>query len=151
MAVSILRYGISVWGTAYETCLTPLQLTQNYIMKTILNKTSTYPTNLLYNEITNKLNIKGLYIVAILQYTHSTQCIRKRIEHGYDTRANIDKKLMLPKCKKAITQRYIDFLGPKLYNVLPPEIKNDTVNYKFRKKTVAHVAENFRLFVELMD
>ena len=61
VAESIIRYGISVWGAAYNTTLQSLQITQNYILRTIFNKKSRDSCRNIFieNEI---LYVKGLYM-----------------------------------------------------------------------------------------
>lgn len=140
---SLLRYGIACWGAAYDTTLKHLQVTQNFIIKTLLKKNNLYSTELLYNEHTNVFNIKGLYILIALQYTYLNESKYNHVDHHYSTRPKVSKHLVCTRASKNVTQRYIEYYGPRLYNHLPINLRNIRPYVKFKKKLKPYIINNF--------
>ena len=114
---SLLRYGIIVSGGLYNNALQPLNIAQNYILKVIFKKEKIYSTNLLYSaEIPN---VRSLYILSISVFVHKNVNLKNYVNHSYQTRSNINKHLIIPNSTTNINLRFISYLAPKIYNVLP--------------------------------
>lgn len=146
---SILRYGITSWGLLYKTSLQPLQTTQNYILKTILNKDMRYSTELIYNN-NSILDIRGLCILSILMYIQKNKQIEP-IQHNHETRAKNRKDLMLPKLNKGISQRCVDYIGVKLYNKLPPEIRDINKFKKYKIQVKSFILKEIKMLKTILD
>lgn len=146
---SILNYGISIWGGVYESNLKALQISQNKILKILFKLHFRFPTNEIY--LLNKiLNVRNLYVVSCLKAMHYYfPHLRKFLDHHYLTRANLDRQLKTPKCYNDISQRFVTFFGPKLYNNVPPNIKQMNKK-KFCKIIKSYILEHPDIFMRLL-
>lgn len=134
---SILRYCIVVWGGAYKNSVHSLEVTQNTVLKILFNKPRLFPTNELY-ECHRLMNLRNLYCLCSLLFLFKVEYIFPILAHGYSTRCNISKNLIMPLYHKNINQRFLLFLLPKMYNLLPTELRDcmkDRKVYKRRLKT----------------
>jgi Reverse transcriptase (RNA-dependent DNA polymerase) len=132
---SILQYGITGWGGAYDSHIKRLNTIQNKILKIILKKDVLYSTELLYSE-TEVLQVRKLYAKFLIKHTHNnTNSKDKAITdtRPINTRSKSSKNLDLIRVKKGITQRHGLYLGPKLYNSLPLKIRNSKSPKLFNK------------------
>lgn len=132
MIESVLRYGIVVWGCVYPTTLYPLQIAQNYILRTMYNKENTFSTKLLYSE-SRILDVRDLYIMNSLIFIHSNPALRNYPEHLHVTRTQTHLSAALPRCGRVVEQRSIHYLGIKMYNSIPMEIRSSYCVHRFRR------------------
>lgn len=140
LVASIINYCIVAWGGLFKNSLNNLQVTQNSILKIILNKSRLYNTTLLYNEA-KALNIKNAYSYhSLLWYYKARNSVY--ISHDYPTRSVINKHLIIPLYKKTHTQRFIFYYGPKLYNILPLNIKNIQKLNKYKIEIKKFIFDN---------
>lgn len=142
---SLLRYGILVWGGLYNNALYKLNTVQKFILKIIYKKNKTYSTKLLFSEETP--NIRTLYMITICVYIHIRNSLREHIDHSYDTRSKLNKKLKIPLNHKNINLKYINYLAPKIYNLLPNVMKEIKNKKKFKKECNKYIFSNFDRFV----
>lgn len=144
---SILRYGILIWGGMYTSNIKPLQIVQNYIVKIILNKPRLYSTSLLYT--TEISDIRSLYILEVCNFIHSTPKIKNNIvRHNYQTRMLTNQMLNIPPSKKSINQRFVSYLGPKLFNMIPHDVRNIPNRKKFNLLLKAYLFIKKTMFME---
>lgn len=115
-----MSYGNVAWGGTTNNHLKTLEISQRWILKIIYGRNYTYPTNLLFIE-SDVLDVRQLLCYSALIKHHT---IKKFINttHEYHLRYQ-DKFSQIPKVDKTITQRSFYFLGPKLYSMLPPDLK----------------------------
>ena len=57
----------------------------------------------------------------------------KRLDHQKDTRGN-KSNLVVPRIRTETTRKAISYQSVKIYNRLPPELKNENSIVKFKKK-----------------
>lgn len=124
---SIIRYGIVVWGGLCDNALRQLCITQNYILRVIFFKDRLYSTNLLYSD--DILNIREIYYLSNCIFCFKLQNKKDLVNHRYQTRSNVNKMMMVPFKKYNANQRFTTVLAPKIYNILPLEIRAIN-NYK---------------------
>lgn len=146
---SILQYGISVWGGAYESTMKQLKTAQNSIIKVMYKKQRLYPTNLLYTE-TDLCNIRTLYILAICTHINKNVNLENHIKHKYETRNKKNSNLELPVVNRNINLRSINYFAPKIYNTLPLNIKKIKNKKKYRQECLAFIKNNYEKFSELL-
>ena len=127
---SIINYGISTWGGTYDTTIDPLKKVQNKILKIILKKDSRYHTKYLYNDM-NVLPIKKLFYKPSVIYIIKNNLTFKT-EHGHNTRQIYIK---VPTMHIKLTQSTYLYIGPKIFNILPIEIKHSN-SFKILKKII---------------
>lgn len=128
---SVLRYGICGWGGVYKTTLAPLNVTQNAILKIILNKSFYYPTSQLYKE-TGLCTVRQLFIISAVRNVYS-QKQTIQINHNYSTRAKINQQLQTSKAHKTIGQRTETYVAPRFFNLLPGWLQNKPSLYSFTR------------------
>ena len=127
---SILRYGILVWGGLYNNALYKLNIIQKYILKVIFNKNKLYPSQLLFNQ--NIRSIRSMYVSAVCVYIYQHPGLQSLIDHNYNTRIRLGRNMQVPISNNNLNLRYINYIGPKVYNLLPWEVRNCTNLRKFK-------------------
>lgn len=128
---SILQYGIAGWGGSTNHKLKQIFVAQKTILKIMYNKPKTYPTEELFSE-TKIFNIRKLYTKAVLINifkNNSKEFITT------NTRQATEINIKVPKAKKTKFKQHLLYLGPKLHNALPTEIKL-TKNHMIFKKSI---------------
>lgn len=129
---SVIRYCIVIWGGLYNNVLKILQVTQNSILKIILKKKKLYSSTQLYVEA-DVLNIKNLFTYHCL--VHMFDKKTSPAYPSYMTRFTENMSVGIPLVRKSHTQRFVFYVGPKLFNILPLHIKNLKFNkYKIEIK-----------------
>lgn len=141
---SLMGYGVVVWGGLYKNSLKPLNVAQNYILKVILRKEKRFPTNQLYSE--EVLPVRAMYCLRICSLVHKSIQSKLPIDHIHDTRRKIDRMLPLPQNKTSKKLRSFLYLSPKIYNLLPLNIRNLPSLKLFNKACRVYVFGNFELF-----
>lgn len=120
---SVISYGIIIWGGTYNIHVHPLLLTQKYILKVMLSKRRMYPTDLLFAE-SKVFDIRLLYVYNVAKYMYRRPSLRQYVCHTHNTRHISRNTLKIPKALKTSFQKFISSTGPKIYNLLPVNIRN---------------------------
>ena len=144
---SIIRYGIIVWGALYDKALHPLNVIQNYILKIIFKKNRLFSTKQLYSE--NKvLNTRLIYFHSTLIHFYKNPQLRLTLNHDHNTRHR--KNLTTPRLHTSASQRFVNYIAPKIFNMLPSVVKT-IKNYKqFSKSCKKYLIENYDLFMSVI-
>lgn len=153
LVASITGYCVIVWGGLFKNALKNLQVTQNSILKIILNKPRLYNSTLLYKDA-NVFNIKNTYAYHSLLWTFKSNNIyssQNYSTHTYLTRSVQNKHIAVPMYKKTHTQRFIFYYGPKLYNVLPLSLKNITKINRYKKEIKKFISENQEIIDNILN
>ena len=138
---SVIRYGIVVWGGLYKTSLYPLNIVQNSILKIIYKKTRLYHTSLLYSE--SVLDARCLYILCVSKFMARVND-KKYISHKYQTRQKNLENLMLPVSMNTMNLKSIAYMGPKIFNCIPTNIRKLNFRCKnFNKKCAEYIFRNY--------
>lgn len=149
LAESQLRYGIIAWGGAYNCHIKNLEIVQKWILKIIHKKEINYPTDALY-KLANVLDIRQLYCYTIILKQKNNKC-KQMIDHSYKTRYK-EASIKIPKVNKTITQRSFTYLGPRVYNETPTEIKNINSMQLFKNRLKKWLLNLNRLYThQLID
>lgn len=147
----MLRYGIVVWGGLYNNSLKQLQVVQNTLLKIIYKKDRFHPTDLLYSGGNcSNCNIRTLYILSVCSYVHKNDTLKINITHEYSTRIKNNLHIQIPNSYKTANLRFINYLGPKFYNLLPLNIKQIKIHKKFYNICKGYITENYNAFIHLM-
>lgn len=146
---SLLRYGIIVWGGTYKTNLHSLRVIQNYLLKVIYRKSRLFPTKLLYND--EICDITSLYIQSVCAFVHKNKYLKHYIEHIYETRNRTNKHLVIPVNHKQVNLKFLDYLAPKFYNLLPCGVRSITGMNSFNKKSKEYIFENYETFARILQ
>ena len=115
---SILGYCISVWGATFKSILSPLVVTQKYVLKVMLHKKRRYPTEVLFREA-RILRVNQLYVKSVIRLLTRKSNYLHKIEHNKNTRNIAVNNVACPRAKSTKYQRYLLYTAPKLFNMLP--------------------------------
>jgi len=137
---SILKYCIVVWGGLYDEHLRVLEVTQKYIIKVMMKKKRSYPSGQLFIE-SEIFEIRTLYAYSCMVFIHENKQ-NEKVEHYYNTRTRSNKNLKIPIHRLTCCQRFVNFFGNKMYNMVSQEIR-DIKNIKtFKRKLKLFVRQN---------
>lgn len=146
---SVLRYCITIWGGMFGNVLNSVQVIQNTIIKIIYKKSKLSDTQKLYVE-SNLLNVRSLYATNCLFWMYTNKSTFYMTKSN-NTRSMQNLHVYVPMFKKAHTQRTIFYFGPKLYNVLPLVLKNNTHFKKYKELIKQFVIENNFLIMTILQ
>lgn len=141
---SLIRYGLVAWGGLYQNSLTPLNVVQNYILKIIYRRNKRFSSALLYSETI--LDVRSLFALSTCSFIHKNSKLKIPVNHIYNTRNNLNKHLVIPVNNTSKNLRSLTYLGPKLYNLLPLEIRSLPSLKKFNIKCKLYIAQNIDKF-----
>lgn len=128
---SAIEYGSCSYGRADPTLLKKLKTTQNMLLKIIYNKNMRFSTKNLYKEL-EILNVDKLFQKNICSYVHKNRfSLLKTKETTYNLRK---VNLVVPHCRTKKGQKVVEYLGIKLYETIPEEIKQIQELKLFRSK-----------------
>jgi len=125
LAESTLRYGITTWGHSCKTNLNNVQLVQNALVKLLVKKnifSQRRNISLLYQNLT-LLPVQALLWYRILTQHISDSEYKRKVEHEHNTRFTKNDGMLVPKYNNKYGQRTLEYNVPKLFNMLPSNIK----------------------------
>lgn len=143
---SLLTYGITVWGGLYKNSLHQLEVIQKYILKIIFKKGRRYPTQLLFGD--DILCVRSLYVHNICTFIYKRN-LKNYIDHSYPTRANVARHLTVPNSNSNINMRFLNYLGPRIYNLLPGALRAIHNYRKFFTDCKIYISRNLHKFMSL--
>lgn len=117
-----LCYGIVGWGGINDCYLQNLNILQKWILKIIYGKNKTFSSEQLFKE-SGIFDIRQLFCLNILTNIFKNKIDIKQIKHNYSTRQK-QNKCHHPRSSKTVGQRNITYLAPRIYDLLPTELKN---------------------------
>lgn len=129
---SHLSYGIIAWGGLTNVYFKKLEVMQKWILKIIFKKGYLYPTNQLYEEC-RLLDVRQLYCQSLLINQYKQRNFNPSISHRHDTRYR-QHSFVLHMANKTIGQRSHTYIGPKIFNLLPAEIKSICTIKRFKSE-----------------
>lgn len=141
---SLIRYGIVVWGGLYNTALKPLNTVQNYILKVIYRKNRRYSTKMLYTcEV---FDTRSIYVLEICSFVFKNRELYMYISHVYSTRGRDNKHLQIPNSHSNKNLRFINYLAPKILNIIPLDIRNIAKHNMYKKECRRYIFNNQEKF-----
>lgn len=145
---SLLSYGILGWGGVNDCFLNELHILQKWILKIMYHKKLSFPTEALYNESQIK-DIRQIYFQKILLFVHLGKIKLSTHEHCYNTRRN--DSIFHPRSNKTIGQRTARYLAPRIYSLLPLEIKNIKQHSTFKRELKKWIITKRHIFINLIN
>ena len=140
----LFRYGLLVWGGAYNIHLEPLKIIQNYIVRVMLQKPARYSSSLLYCD--DICDIKRLFIISNCNFIYKNIIKVDMIYHKYRTRSISEQHLNIPRGKTNVYQRSVSCMVPRIYNLIPKNIRTITNFKKFKMSCKKFILDNIALF-----
>jgi len=119
---SLLTYGIVGWGSAYENSLKSLEVAQKRILKIVFGLDVHFPSHLLFTQ-SNILNIRNLYYKTSLIQSIKNNVLKDNNSIIYQTRFRYNQNLILSRMNREIGKRSFLYVGQKVFNMLPQELK----------------------------
>ena len=146
-----LLYGLPLWGCTFGSYLKKLRSLQKAIR--IISNTSRRSSITKQYHNLGILKIIDLYTyeVAKLMHQHTMQklphCFTSFFTkisdiHTKNTKSNSKTNFYLPKYSTTRCQKSIRFQGPKIWNSLSPEIRNQ-LYFKFKNNLKKHLLEKY--------
>lgn len=129
---SHLSYGILGWGAAYDCHLNRLKIIQKSFLKIILRKSRTYSSEWTYKEA-EVMDLAQLYAFKTLMDNHKNKNDITHSTHTYPTRIKGTRPTTI-RAEKTIGQRCNQYLAPRIFSILPEDIRNIQNCYQFRYK-----------------
>ena len=119
-----LSYCIEIWGGAYETHLSPLFIQQKRIIRLIAGVGWNEHTSPLFSSF-KLLKLSDLYKFSVATY------VFKNLENfnsrnNFTTRSSTELTLISDFHRLSQTQQAMSFQGPKIWNEIPPFIRNSS-------------------------
>lgn len=132
LAQSLLQYCICSWGAGYDNTLNPLRRTQNILLRIILHKDRLFPTDELYS-ILNVFTLTNIYFYKLTLYSIKYQHKWTVNTNPHNTRQH--GQIQTRKVQKSLTYRHFIYLGPKLFNTIPTDLKQTNTLLLLKYKT----------------
>lgn len=132
---AITTYCITAWGAATKTTMLKLERAQRAVLKVMTFNSFRYPTHTLYRD-TSVLTVRQLFIKLVILKQH------KCIPNYPTTRRRNDFVYSTPIHKTKFAKKFINVLGPILYNKLSKDIDLRSLNLHTCKKTLHSYLQN---------
>lgn len=126
---SVTMYCITAWGGASKTSLLILERAQRAVLKVLTFNKFRYPTTALYED-TLVLTVRQLFIKQLLAKQH------KRIPDYPESRRRNDIVYSIPTHKTKFATKFLNVLGPILYNKVSKHIQIRKLNLHACKKSL---------------
>lgn len=122
---SILSYCNLAWGGAAKTIMIGLERAQRAVLKVMLRKPYTHPTDTLYKEA-KVLTVRQLFILKAVLSTHKSA---KACAHTQDRPNKRVYRIPVQRVNSAFANRHPNSLFPQIYNKIHkifPNLTNET-------------------------
>ena len=150
IAYPFLQYCVSTWGGTAKSLLKPLLTKQKIIARLILNQPYRSPSSPLFHAL-KILKLDDIYQLQICRLMHKHHRENIVVSHGltnlsdlhsHNTRSHQNNNYYLPAVRTNLGKTSFSFNGPKIWNALPPEIRNFS-NYGFKDKLKNYFIGNY--------
>lgn len=147
LVLSIINYGIKIWGATYTTHLYQVQKLQNFAAKVALgggakrDHATPFLRQLgwlkIYNKYKYELGIMTYNIINGYIPEHLMSLPTVRDIRSLPTRQQ--QQLYVPKTNTNMGERSVLVAGPKLWNTLPTNVRNANTLSSFKKQLFNHL------------
>ena len=135
---SVLEYGILTWGGAYNVHADALIKAQKAIIRVMLKKTYTHPSQPLFQEL-NLMTFQQLYCRSLLlQAFYHKNNEDLLLKHSHNIRLKTSFNFYPVLTSTTAGKRFAKHLSVRLFNRLPNEIKNLKPKPIFYKKNTGN-------------
>ena len=148
LVLSIINYGIKIWGSANKTQIHRLQKLQNFAAKVILDGTRReHVTPYLLQLRWLKLHNKYMYDSLVLVYNIVNGKVPQHlfpmpyVEDICPVSTRQSHQLYVPKAKTHTGGRSFMITGPKFWNSLPPEVRAANSIPSFHKNLTTYLLQ----------
>ena len=142
LVLSIINYGISVYGQASSHRIQRLQRTHNLILKHLSFSQQKARINNAIGEDWIQMSIKQLFVMRIILNNHLDSRNWEKVDHDYGTRAHNYGNFKLERSYNKYGERRKTVCVRKVFNMLPEEILNLTKMSTFKKRIKEWIMQN---------
>lgn len=130
---SRLEYGIVFWGNTFDIYLNTIYIQQKHLVKLILHKNRYERSHPLF--IANKLfPLKYIFVYKVLKLFYNRSGNIPRVINCYKKKLRNKDAFSIPKPFNSFFIKTYNFIAPKMFNLLPVDIKNVSNSIIFVKK-----------------
>ena len=139
---SLLTYCNPIWSTTYSTYLTPLKLQLKKIVRIITNSSYLEHTNPLFKQ-TKMLKLNDITKLAVATHMYINKNDNRNLvpSHDYSTRHRDNLSVPLHRLSKF--QHSTAYLGPVIWNSIPPQIQEAPSLSSFRTRLKNHIVSKY--------
>jgi hypothetical protein len=119
---SRLQYGVTIWGGTVKTSINKLRVTQNVFIRIIKKKNKRESSFPLFQNL-KILPIQNLFVFKVLRLFYLKSGNTGTENLFYITRSLNRRFFRRPKVNKEVFRNSFLYLGPSLFNKLPPIVK----------------------------
>lgn len=95
-------------------------------------------------------DIRSIYVHTVCIYTFKKDHLKIYVNNQYTTRCVSNKHIKVPFSFKNINQRFVNYLAPKYYNLLPTQVKLIKNFKKFSASCKTYIAEHYYEFMAVL-
>ena len=150
--LSYISYSLEIWGSTYPTYLNCILTAQKMIVRTMLFKSHMEHSAPLFIQL-NILDIYKLHKLLIGSFIYSLVHLNSPHilsdyfsdkKHEYDTRLCHRQNLYPYHARTNSGQFAISFVGAKIWNDIPIQIRSKNSQHIFRKSLKQYLVEQYR-------
>ena len=130
---SHIYYGILGWGGIIDSHLKSVNVVQKWILKIIYGRDKQYPSNELFLE-SKVMDARQLFCLRMLLriFKKPSEAIIQN-QNPYNTRNGFLSSFR-PRANKSVGQRSFFYLAPRLYDIIPDDLKGISTYKQYVKK-----------------
>ena len=150
LALSIINYCSNIWGSTNKTQLQKLQKLQNFAARVALGNVSKYEhitphiQNLKWLKINSKLYYDVCVLIHKLRHNHYPQWLLplQSVGNTSGVRTRQENSLFVKRTNTETGARQMQVRGPKIWNLLPDNIRNTRNLCNFKIKLKEHLVNS---------
>lgn len=120
---SRIQYGITCWGGTYLSNLRPIVVQQKHIIRLMNKRSLRHPSWPLFVDL-RVLPLRYVFVYKILKIFYMrSNCFHIHVNR-YEGNLRHQRSFQVPKPTLTYFKNTFDFLGPRIFNELPQDIKN---------------------------
>lgn len=146
---SILQYGIEFWGASSQSSI--IFKLQKRFLRTMTFSSRRQSCKSIFKEL-KILTLPSLFILKTLMFVHSNfnEISNTQFDHVYNTRNKDD--FQFPKHRLKLTEKSPMYMGKKLFNNLPNDIKLEITHNTFKRRLTNFLLEkNYYSLIEFLS
>ena len=141
MLYPFLSYNILVWGSTYETHITPLILQQKRIIRTITDAAYLDHTSPLFKNL-EILKVRDIYRFQLLVHTYK-DISNKPMHYNHDINTRNQNTIRSDFHRLTLTQHAVSYMGPSEWIKLPLELRSVDSLDLFKKRLKKYLIKDY--------
>jgi hypothetical protein len=122
LAESLIRYGITAWGSASDTYINSIKERQIILIKKIAGFKSRCQFSVNAFQHLNVLSVRALFMQKILYKYYFSPKYKELCNHEWQTRYKDSGKFVIPQSLNKYGERTLNYIVPSTFNKLPPQL-----------------------------